>query len=800
MKLSEKFSEAKLEQIIVNAKSFENLFDDQYKSVLQKYLDQSYEGNQIVYYNQHDNKGRYYASEGMSLQNLKRCIRHTIAHDYYIDIDMVNAHPVILSNLCKKHDFECPTLDEYINDRDKCLTETGQDRDVAKKQYLILTNSENSEIEPSTNHMFKYSKEMQRLHEQFYALDKKTADNVAVERKKKGKKENHKAGYMNSLLCNRENEILMEMYKYFGKPCDAVLCFDGIMLRKGKTYDIDGCMIHIKKVLDIQIELKIKTMDEVLDLSKFKPVQAKQKMRLEYFSDINNLIGKIVHQEIVDKWMEKSIVPIVKGGAMCFVLNDENSKTMCSATDFNATMNNFNCYIINPSYDRQFAEENPKSKDIRAQKYLFSCMGKGGLQGNGYMAHMLGNGKTDLYHGIDYIPHLRSVKPKMPHRMYNIFDGFPMDDGEYVSSGMFENSKWFTHLKSEFFSDDGEFNHFLDAIADMIQDPAEIKGNAHLFYSPQGCGKGMLGTFMKKLMGKSNVSVFNNTDLYFTSRFNSDSVHKILKLFEEVSEKGVAFSNHNRLKAEITAEEERIEKKGIDPYSVSNSARYWFFSNNESSLYIENDDRRFTMHKINGRYAQNYEYFAPIAEELKDDDLIKSAFSFFATRKYEKINVLKAYETEYKNGEKLNNLTHGIKFIIKMIEDDMTASEVIENKTITIQQTDFNEKYKQYCDEAGFKYNAGSLKTQIKKIGLEPVRKQIDGERKMCIAFNLQDLENTIRDILKMKSWKYDIEGHGLIKTTELAEKIFIKKEEVEPKKIKCKKDPKMNTKKLRIV
>ena len=63
--------------------------------------------------------GRVSPVKGLGFNNLRREIRHTIARDKYIDIDMVNAHPVILSQLCKANNIECPYLTEYVANREK---------------------------------------------------------------------------------------------------------------------------------------------------------------------------------------------------------------------------------------------------------------------------------------------------------------------------------------------------------------------------------------------------------------------------------------------------------------------------------------------------------------------------------------------------------------------------------------------------------------------------------------------------------------------------------------------------------
>jgi len=48
-------------------------------------------------------------------------VRKALTHDNYTDIDIVNCHPVLLSQLFKKHNLECPYLDEYIENREEHL-------------------------------------------------------------------------------------------------------------------------------------------------------------------------------------------------------------------------------------------------------------------------------------------------------------------------------------------------------------------------------------------------------------------------------------------------------------------------------------------------------------------------------------------------------------------------------------------------------------------------------------------------------------------------------------------------------
>lgn len=240
-----------------------------FETILRKYLNKAKDGVVKVTYKQKGNNGRYFADKSLSLQCIKREIRQTICHEYYDDIDVVNAHPVILLYLCKKIKLKVPFLTTYIESRDKTLEDTGLDRDQAKKLYLIMINASDIDIKCSNDHMRGFKSEMKNIHNTFYKLNKIQADAFIMKRRKSGKSQNMKAAYLNSLMCEMENKILMAVMEFYGNPEDCVLCFDGIMLRKGKRKSVNNCMKYIKKQIGIDIKLKIKSMDEILDLSKY---------------------------------------------------------------------------------------------------------------------------------------------------------------------------------------------------------------------------------------------------------------------------------------------------------------------------------------------------------------------------------------------------------------------------------------------------------------------------------------------------------------------------------------------------
>lgn len=70
-------------------------------TLCEKYLAKSKNGSVEVKYFQHNDKGRLFAVDSLSLQCLPREIRATIANDLYYDIDMVNAHPILVEYIAR---------------------------------------------------------------------------------------------------------------------------------------------------------------------------------------------------------------------------------------------------------------------------------------------------------------------------------------------------------------------------------------------------------------------------------------------------------------------------------------------------------------------------------------------------------------------------------------------------------------------------------------------------------------------------------------------------------------------------
>ena len=195
--------------------------------------------------------GRLFAAENMSQQRMYREVRQTIARDLYHDIDMVNAHPVILLQYCRKNNIPSPTLERYVADRDALLTELSSlSRDEAKRVVLAVLNGGTKDYENLRNSnsapdwLTALKADMEVTHRAIWN-DKR---HEALVKSVTDAKETNLMGCLcNRVICVIEGQLLLSLVSYLksvpalaGLVENAVLVYDGIMLPKRPNYSVDN--------------------------------------------------------------------------------------------------------------------------------------------------------------------------------------------------------------------------------------------------------------------------------------------------------------------------------------------------------------------------------------------------------------------------------------------------------------------------------------------------------------------------------------------------------------------------------
>jgi len=105
---------------------------------LEKYKKLVKNGEATVNYIQSLKYGRVFPKNALGLFSIRREIRHTLARDFYIDIDIENCHPVLLYQLCLNNNIQCEKLKYYIENRAQLLNEVMRAYNVVKDQAKQL--------------------------------------------------------------------------------------------------------------------------------------------------------------------------------------------------------------------------------------------------------------------------------------------------------------------------------------------------------------------------------------------------------------------------------------------------------------------------------------------------------------------------------------------------------------------------------------------------------------------------------------------------------------------------------------
>ncbi len=223
-----------------------------------------------------------------SLSIFHRPTRHSFCKDRYIDIDMTNAQPTILLEVCNHHNLKKDALNKYVDNptyyRGKIMDHHKCDKDTAKRLPITLMMGgtydgwlrENTiNITTKLKMFYDLELELKDIIEIIYANNKDTiTKDVLRQDKKKWKNINEeKRGTMG--LWGQSVERLMQetSIKWLVDNMnfeieDIVPCQDGFMILEELYYDT--ILEDISKVIldkwNIDIEYKVKPFDEAIEI------------------------------------------------------------------------------------------------------------------------------------------------------------------------------------------------------------------------------------------------------------------------------------------------------------------------------------------------------------------------------------------------------------------------------------------------------------------------------------------------------------------------------------------------------
>lgn len=622
------------------------------------------------------NVGRVYPNKNLGLVSLRREIRHTIARDYYVDIDIVNCHPVLLSQICHKNDIECDKLDYYISNRpsilESVMTAYNVNKDKAKNLFISLLYFGTFERWSTENHIVgevlpfitEFKNELTNIGNVIIGANPKLKKD-AEDKDKDNIKGTVCSNYLQTIECN----ILEVVYNY----CiikkyivnNAVLCYDGIMILK------DSFGNHIFKEFE----------DEVFNKTSFKVNFTIKELNEGYTLEVlrDSQIEEETEYTTMKKAFEKNnfkILNPISFGIECF----EDGLNIVSKSAF------FDTY-----------------ENMRIEDEVEDYRGKMKQKETSFIDKWLKDESIRTYNKIDFLP--CQVAPK---GVYNTFKGFEASTKELFADVDIDNSLLMKHIFHLSGNDDKVFKYVLDCFANMIQKPYDLTRTALLFKSIDGVGKDTLfDYFGNRILGSKYYVVLTDVKKIFGS-FNSMLENKILVVINESKSK-TSFEYSDAIKDGITRTENIIERKGKESYKNSNNIFYTFFTNNKNALKVEENDRRIVAIECDSKIANDAVYFDALRNELNSGKLDRAFYEYLLKRDLSKVNFTKDRPTT-KLYEALKE--HNVPILARFLCEYVDKHQKITKINATTFITEFN--FWMQTNNYNFEYSASQFGLDLK--------------------------------------------------------------------------------------
>lgn len=225
------------------------------KKVLQSFL--KHKEVKVSYFkSQHDTLGvlRSYSS---GIQGLPKEFRGLLC-SHMTDYDMVNCHPTILLNLCKKHHISHQFLDHFVASRNE-LYENKQ----TNKITIMVSMFSNKKPKFPSPFMLAFDAEMKLIQKELISLYPDLYD-MAKTKNATEKKQNTDGTFISYVCQYHENQIINACVLHF-KLDVAVLMFDGFMTY-GNSVSVGELSSFVKERFDMDITFTIKEHNDTLKI------------------------------------------------------------------------------------------------------------------------------------------------------------------------------------------------------------------------------------------------------------------------------------------------------------------------------------------------------------------------------------------------------------------------------------------------------------------------------------------------------------------------------------------------------
>jgi hypothetical protein len=617
--------------------------------------------------------GRVYPAKSLSLCSVRREIRHTLAYDKYVDIDIANCHPELLKQICDNNKIKTRYLKQYVENREALLeqTQTHYDctRDDAKRLFIILTyygaidTWKKSDKEPF-DFILDFQNELKAIGVKI--ID---ANPALMKTVNKLQKKNETGSAVSIFLQEKERLILECIYNYLVSKeiivnNDCVLCFDGIMVQKNKYYP--NLLEELSKVIEDTLGFKLKLTEKQLN-----------EHYLDQLNDLNIVDKDSFDYKKVE--FEKNHCKIINKSVYIKQTDDDN--IFLSKKDLINAYEHITCTI--PDCDKL--------------KLFINTW-------------TTGNDKIRCYDSFDIYPHPLVC----PDNIYNLWLPFEAEKITTYTPNQDALDMVLNHIKILCNNEQAVADYFIKWIGQMIQYPA-VKTICPTLISEEGAGKGTLNKLIQRMLGSKKCMETTNPGRDVWGQYNHCMTSSFFVTLNELSKKDTQDAE-GKIKALITDGNLWVNPKGVNQFEINSYHRFFITTNKLEPISTSNGDRRNLIirssDELCAKTKKNIEYFNKLRQYLDDDNVIATCYNYFKNiPNLDKFNEIPIPKTEYQENLKQLALSPPEQFIRELVINE--TKDIIE-----IKSKDVYTKFNNWCVENNIDYDITPLKLSVRLANL----------------------------------------------------------------------------------
>ena len=618
--------------------------------------------------------GRLYC--GSSIQGVQKDIRGFLMDGITTDIDMRNAHPVILQYICSLHNIHCPNLTFYNNNREKVLEQFGAD---GKTFFLCAVNHDKLNKKCKIEIFQDFDKECKMIQKKLYALE---CYKHIVESVPDARLYNFLGSAINRILCVYENKILQSAVSVMnGRGIEiCALMFDGLLIY-GDHY-VDGTLLtEVENVVN------------------------------EQFAGLNMKFAFKQHSTPIimpDDYDEPPLVA-VKPDRSFDTMVAEFEKTHCKIISIGAFMKEYDNLLIPMSRTHlKTAYEHLTYDHLVEKDGVLSVVPKNFIQ-----AWMTNYDKIRHYTTIDCFPDMSLCPPTC----FNTWRPFAMElitEWTDVPDAVSAFRKHILILCNH----EKEVADYMEAwIAQMIQYPA-VKSICPTLISLEGAGKGTLLTLLSRMLGESRYLETTKPSEKVFGQFNGAMATSFLVCLDELSKKEM-LGCEGQFKGLTTNPFMHINDKNEKSYQLRSYHRFIITTNSEDPIGSKKDDRRNLIIRSSDELIGNVDYFDELHAYLDSKDALKSCFEYFKSiPNMDKFKTIPMPKTAYQEDIKQSSISP-----IEMWLGNITETHYGNVPQIEMTSKECYESFNEWKYHCGIVYDVSSIQfgLRLKRLNIAGV-------------------------------------------------------------------------------